>query len=101
MGQFAKDWEHLKTIIRQKDEAIDRQAAQIAALQQQFSAQQQLDIEDQKAAAELHKTVGDNPPPITAPPPRPAPAVSAPVAPHLAAPPAPGAPHPLNAVFTK
>ena len=32
MGQFAKDWDQLKTIIRQKDDAIDRQSAQIASL---------------------------------------------------------------------
>ena len=33
MGQLDKDWTQLKTIIRQKDDAIDRQAAQIAELQ--------------------------------------------------------------------
>ena len=77
MGQFAKDWEHLKTLIRQKDDAIDRQAAQIAALQKQVSAQaqQQLDADDQKAVAELRQTLGDNAPPAA--PPKPA-AASAP-----------------------
>jgi hypothetical protein len=62
MGQFAKDWAQLKTIIRQKDDAIERQNAQIAALQKQASAQQPtLDADDQKAVAELRQTVGDNP----------------------------------------
>ncbi|HWE02438.1 MAG TPA: hypothetical protein VG326_08500 [Tepidisphaeraceae bacterium] len=61
MGQFAKDWAQLKTLIRQKDDAIDKQAAQIAALQKQVSAQQPaLDADDQKAVAELHQTIGSN-----------------------------------------
>lgn len=61
MGQFAKDWEHLKTLIRQKDDAIDRQSTQIAALQKQVSAQPALDAEDQKAVAEVHQTANANP----------------------------------------
>ena len=70
MGQFAKDWDQLKTLIRQKDDAIDRQAAQIAALQGQIASQQQFDGDDQKAVAELHEAVGDNltPPPVAPPP---------------------------------
>ena len=61
MGQFAKDWAQLKILIRQKDDAIDKQAAQLAALQKQISAQQPtLDAEDQNAVAELRQTVGDN-----------------------------------------
>src|SRR5450432_3800055 len=57
MGQFAKDWAQLKTLIRQKDDAIDKQAAQLAALQKQLGAQQALDADDQKAIAELRQTV--------------------------------------------
>lgn len=90
MGQFAKDWETLKTLIRQKDDALDRQAQQldqqakqIAALQQQASALRQqasaaLDAEDSKALTELHQTIQDNavPPPPNSPPVVPAPNVT-------------------------
>ena len=69
MGQFAKDWEQLKTLIRQKDDAIDRQAAQLAALQKQLAAQPAPDADDQKALAELRQTASDNPPTATAAPP--------------------------------
>ena len=70
MGQFAKDWDALKGIIRQKDDALERQSAQIAAQAQQIAAlQQQLssassrfDTDDQKAATELHQTITDNAP---------------------------------------
>ncbi len=62
MGQFAKDWDGLKTMIRQKDDAIDRQAAQIAALQQQLASHQAFDADDQKAIAELRQTMADNTP---------------------------------------
>jgi methyl-accepting chemotaxis protein len=74
MGQFAKDWNQLKTIIRQKDDAIDRQTAQLAAqsqqvtsLQQQLAGaqQNQLDADDQSALAELHQAIADNAPPPT------------------------------------
>jgi hypothetical protein len=76
MGQFAKDWNELKTIIRQKDDAIDRQTAQLAAqaqqvatLQQQLTSAQenQLDADDQAALAELHQAVVDNSPAPTPP----------------------------------
>ncbi|MDB5353610.1 MAG: hypothetical protein JWN24_63 [Phycisphaerales bacterium] len=76
MGQFAKDWTQLKTIIRQKDDAIDRQTTQLAAqaqqvtaLQQQLAAaqQNQLDADDQAALAELHQAVADNAPPTPTP----------------------------------
>jgi hypothetical protein len=63
MGQFAKDWAALKILIRQKDDAIDKQAAQLAALQKQIAAQQQqpsLDADDHKAIAEVRLTVGEN-----------------------------------------
>jgi peptidoglycan hydrolase CwlO-like protein len=85
MGQFATDWNQLKTIIRQKDDAIDRQSAQLAAqsqqvtaLQQQLTAaqQNQLDPADQTALAELHQAVTDN-----TPTPTPAPSATAPLAP--------------------
>src|SRR3978361_1388726 len=60
MGQFAKDWDSLKQMIRQKDDALDKasaqlgaQAQQIAALQQQVTGLQgSFDADDQKAAAE-------------------------------------------------
>ncbi len=67
MGQIAKDWAELKTIISQKDDAIERQATQIAALQKELSAQQPLliDSDDVKAVAELRQTVGDNTPATT------------------------------------
>ena len=70
MGQIAKDWEQLKALIRQKNDVIDRQAAQIAALQKQVAAQQQQlpDADDQKAVAELRRTVGDNAPPASGAP---------------------------------
>ena len=68
MGQFAKDWDQLKTIIRQKDDALDRQAAQLATQAQQMSAlqqqmasiQQQFDAADQAALAEVHQAAADN-----------------------------------------
>lgn len=80
MGQFAKDWESLKTLIRQKDDAIDRasaqiatQAQQIAQLQKQLAAAvSQFDSADQKAAAELRQVIADNstPTPTAAPAPQ-------------------------------
>jgi hypothetical protein len=71
MGQFAKDWEQLKQIIRQKDDALDRQAAQIADLQKQLAASQQqmTDGDDARALAEAHQTVATNPPIAPAPAP--------------------------------
>jgi hypothetical protein len=81
MGQFATDWNQLKTIIRQKDDAIDRQSAQLAAAAQQVTAlqqqlttaqQNQLDPADQAALAELHQAVTDNTPVSTPAPPSPA-----------------------------
>ena len=81
MGQFANDWNQLKTMIRQKDDAIDRQSAQLAAaaqqitsLQQQLAAaqQNQFDAADQAALAELHQTVIDNAPAPSPAPPAPA-----------------------------
>ncbi|HET6249915.1 MAG TPA: hypothetical protein VFE47_19655 [Tepidisphaeraceae bacterium] len=89
MGQLAKDWTQLKTIIRQKDDALDRQTAQIADLQKQLTAHQQqaLDNDDLTAVAELRKTVATNAaaetPPSAPPATAPAPAVAHPVvAPH-------------------
>ena len=93
MGQLSKDWAELKAIIKQKDDAIDKQAGQIAALQKQIAAQtpQLLDTDDQKAVAELRQTVGDNTPGVVgptpatpaspAPVPAPAPALSHPATP--------------------
>ena len=66
MGQFAKDWEQLKTLIRQKDDAIDKQAAQIAQLQKQIAGQS-LDADDLKALADAHQTVVQNAPAAPAP----------------------------------
>ena len=70
MGQFAKDWDTLKKLIKDKDDALDRQAAQLATqgqqlanLQQQLSAlQQRFDSDDQKAIAEVHQAIVDNAP---------------------------------------
>jgi hypothetical protein len=72
MGKFAKDWDSLKQIIKQKDDALDKaatqlgaQAQQIAALQQQVAGLQgSFDADDQKAAAELHQTIVQNPQPV-------------------------------------
>lgn len=79
MGQFAKDWEALKTLIRQKDDAIDRastqiatQTQQIAQLQKQLAAAaSQFDAADQKAATELRQVIADNSTPAPAAPPAP------------------------------
>jgi uncharacterized coiled-coil protein SlyX len=68
MGQFAKDWESLKQIIRQKDDALDRASAQLTAQAQQIAQfqkqlaglQNQFDASDQKAAAELRQVIADN-----------------------------------------
>ncbi|HEX4793697.1 MAG TPA: hypothetical protein VH370_07900 [Humisphaera sp.] len=75
MGQFAKDWTTLKQIIRQKDDALEKAAAQLGAAAQQIAALQQqvaglqgaFDAEDQKAAAELKQVASENasPPDIT------------------------------------
>lgn len=80
MGQFAKDWESLKTLIRQKDDAIDRASAQIATQTQQIAqlqkqlaaAASQFDSADQKAASELRQVIADNntPAPAAAPAPQ-------------------------------
>ena len=87
MGQFAKDWESLKIIIRQKDDAIDRastqiatQTQQIAQLQKQLAAAaSQFDPADQKAATELRQVIADNSTPAPAASPAPsAPQSSAP-----------------------
>ena len=79
MGQFAKDWESLKTLIRQKDDAIDRASAQIATQTQQIAQLQkqlaaavgQFDSADQKAATELRQVIADNAAPAPAAPPAP------------------------------
>jgi len=89
MGQFAQDWNALKQIIKQKDDALDKASAQITAASQQITALQQqiatlgagFDAADQQAAAELHQVVADEegtPPPADVPPatPNSAPAVS-------------------------
>lgn len=86
MGQFAKDWESLKTLIRQKDDAIDRASAQIATQTQQIAqlqkqlaaAASQFDPADQKAAAELRQVIADNSAPPPAPTAAPAPQTNAP-----------------------
>ena len=85
MGQFAKDWESLKTLIRQKDDAIDRASAQIATQTQQIAQLQkqlaavasQFDSADQKAASELRQVIADNAAPAPAAPSAPQPAAPA------------------------
>ncbi len=72
MGQFAKDWTSLKQIISQKDNALERAAAQIATQTQQIaqlqkqvaSIQGQFDAADQKAAAELRQVIADGVGPV-------------------------------------
>ena len=67
MGQFAQDWNALKQIIKQKDDALDKASAQLAANAQQIAALQQqiaslsggFDAADQQAASELHQVVTD------------------------------------------
>jgi len=101
MGQFAKDWDQLKTIIRQKDDALDAQAAQldaqarqIAALQKAAAAAPALDADDQGALAQLHQAALDN-----APGPLPAKPNPPPAQPN--SPPAsPNSPSPIAAVTT-
>ena len=76
MGQFAKDWTTLKQMIRQKDDALDKAAAQLGAAAQQIAALQQqvaglqgaFDADDQKAAAEVRQVVADNAPASNAAP---------------------------------
>jgi recombinational DNA repair ATPase RecF len=79
MGQFAQDWNALKQIIKQKDDALDKASAQLATNAQQIAALQQqiatlsggFDAADQQAAAELHQVVSDEEgtPPAAAPDP--------------------------------
>ena len=87
MGQFAQDWNALKQIIKQKDDALDKASAQITAASQQITALQQqiatlgagFDAADQQAAAELHQVVADEegtPLPVDVPPATPNSAVS-------------------------
>ena len=84
MGQFARDWAHLKTLISQKDDAIEQQTATIAALQKQLASQPALDAEDQQAVAEVHQTASANP--VAAAPSAAKPAAPAPATPPVAAP---------------
>ena len=91
MGQFAQDWNALKQIIKQKDDALDAASTQLTAASQQIAVLQQqittlgagFDAADQQAAAELHQVVQEDEgtPPATEPAPTNAPApTSAPAA---------------------
>jgi hypothetical protein len=84
MGQFAQDWNALKQIIKQKDDALDAASTQLTAASQQITALQQqittlgggFDAADQQAAVELHQVVTESegtPPPASDPTTAPAP----------------------------
>jgi phage shock protein A len=83
MGQFAQDWNSLKQIIKQKDDALDKASAQLTASSQQIASLQQqiaamgagFDAADQQAATEMHQVVVDDqeaPPAPDGPGPNPA-----------------------------